>query len=166
MCEIPSNVMLGAEFSEYVDGFSIGSNDLTQMTLGLDRDSGLVSHLFDENNEAVRRMISLIINICKMKGKKIGICGQAPSDYPEFTKFLVESGIDSISLMPDSLVKTKINIKGIEDSILLDFLSIKSRSSPTIPFDFFPFSFYTKTLINKIKHFIYYLLLLRDKRYF
>ena len=118
MCEIPSNVMLGAEFSEYVDGFSIGSNDLTQMTLGLDRDSGLVSHLFDENNEAVRRMISLILNICKMKNKKIGICGQAPSDYPEFTKFLVESGIDSISLMPDSLVKTKINIKGIEDSTL------------------------------------------------
>ena len=118
MCEIPSNVMLGAEFSEYVDGFSIGSNDLTQMTLGLDRDSGLISHLFDENNEAVRRMISLIINICKMKGKKIGICGQAPSDYPEFTKFLVERGINSISLMPDSLIKTKINIKEIENSTL------------------------------------------------
>ena len=116
MCEIPSNVMLGAEFSEYVDGFSIGSNDLTQMTLGLDRDSGLVSHLFDENNEAVRRMINLIINICKMKNKKIGICGQAPSDYPEFTKFLVEQGINSISLMPDSLVRTKINVHEIENS--------------------------------------------------
>jgi pyruvate,water dikinase len=117
MCEIPSNVVLGAEFSEYVDGFSIGSNDLTQMTLGLDRDSGLVSHLFDENNEAVRRMISLIINICKMKNKKIGICGQAPSDYPEFTKFLVEKGIDSVSLMPDSLVKTKLAVRKIEESI-------------------------------------------------
>lgn len=116
MCEIPSNVMMGSEFSEYVDGFSIGSNDLTQMTLGLDRDSGLVSHLFDENNEAVRRMITLIINICKMKGKKIGICGQAPSDSPEFTKFLVENEIDSISLMPDSLVKTKINVNKIENS--------------------------------------------------
>ena len=114
MCEIPSNVMLGAEFSEYVDGFSIGSNDLTQMTLGLDRDSGLVSHLFNENNEAVKRMITLIINICKMKKKKIGICGQAPSDYPEFTEFLVKEGIDSISLMPDTLIKTKINVSKIE----------------------------------------------------
>jgi pyruvate,water dikinase len=114
MCEIPSNIMLGAEFAEHVDGFSIGSNDLTQMTLGLDRDSGLVSHLFDENNEAVRRMITLIINICKIKKKKIGICGQAPSDSPEFTEFLVKQGINSISLMPDSLVKTKINISEVE----------------------------------------------------
>ena len=118
MCEIPSNVMLGSEFCEYVDGFSIGSNDLTQMTLGLDRDSGLVSHLFNENNEAVRRMINLIMKICKMKNKKIGICGQAPSDYPEFTEFLVRQGIDSISLMPDSLIKTKIAVKEIEDSMI------------------------------------------------
>ena len=117
MCEIPSNVMLGSEFSEYVDGFSIGSNDLTQMTLGLDRDSGLVSHLFNENNEAVKRMISLIIGICKMKNKKIGICGQAPSDYPEFTEFLVKEGINSVSLMPDSLVKTKLNVKTIENHL-------------------------------------------------
>ena len=115
MCEIPSNVMMGSEFSEYVDGFSIGSNDLTQMTLGLDRDSGLVSHLFNENNEAVRRMISLIMGICRMKNKKIGICGQAPSDNPAFTEFLVKEGIDSISLMPDSLIKTKINVKKIEE---------------------------------------------------
>ena len=115
MCEIPSNVMLGSEFSEYVDGFSIGSNDLTQMTLGLDRDSELVSHLFDENNEAVRRMISLIMGICKIKNKKIGICGQAPSDNPVFTEFLVKEGINSISLMPDSLVKTKINVSNIEE---------------------------------------------------
>lgn len=117
MCEIPSNVMLGSEFSDYVDGFSIGSNDLTQMTLGLDRDSGLVSHLFNENNEAVKRMISLIIGICKIKNKKIGICGQAPSDYPEFTEFLVKEGINSVSLMPDSLVKTKLNVKTIEDHL-------------------------------------------------
>ena len=118
MCEVPSNVMMGSEFCEYVDGFSIGSNDLTQMTLGLDRDSGLVSHLFNENNEAVRRMINLIMKICKMKNKKIGICGQAPSDYPEFTEFLVRQGIDSISLMPDSLIKTKINVKEIENSMV------------------------------------------------
>jgi len=114
MCEIPSNVMMGVEFSKYVDGFSIGSNDLTQLTLGLDRDSELVSQLFDENNEAVKRMIRIIINTCKMTGKKIGICGQAPSDYPKFAEFLVENKIDSLSLIPDSLVKTKIIIGEFE----------------------------------------------------
>ena len=117
MCEIPSNVILGEEFSKYVDGFSIGSNDLTQLTLGLDRDSGLVSHLFNERNPAVKKMISMIIKICKRKGKKIGICGQAPSDYPDFAQFLVEEGIDSISLIPDSLIKTKMEIKKVEDSM-------------------------------------------------
>jgi len=115
MCEIPSNVILGEEFANYVDGFSIGSNDLTQLTLGLDRDSGLVSHLFDERNPAVKKMISMIIEICKRRGKKIGICGQAPSDYPEFARFLVEEGIDSISLIPDSLIRTKMEIKKVED---------------------------------------------------
>ena len=118
MCEIPSNVILGEQFSDHVDGFSIGSNDLTQLTLGLDRDSGLVSHLFDERNPAVKKMISMIIEICRRRGKKIGICGQAPSDYPEFAKFLVEEGIDSISLIPDSLIRTKIEIKKVEDRIL------------------------------------------------
>ena len=117
MCEIPSNVILGEEFANYVDGFSIGSNDLTQLTLGLDRDSGLVSHLFDERNPAVKKMISMIIEICKRRGKKIGICGQAPSDYPEFAKFLVEEGIDSISLIPDSLIRTKMEIKKVEDEM-------------------------------------------------
>ena len=117
MCEIPSNVILGEEFANYVDGFSIGSNDLTQLTLGLDRDSGLVSHLFDERNPAVKKMISMIIEICKRRGKKIGICGQAPSDYPEFAKFLVEEGIDSISLIPDSLIRTKLEIKKVEDEM-------------------------------------------------
>ena len=117
MCEIPSNVILGEEFANYVDGFSIGSNDLTQLTLGLDRDSGLVSHLFDERNLAVKKMISMIIEICKRRGKKIGICGQAPSDYPEFAKFLVEEGIDSISLIPDSLIRTKMEIKKVEDEM-------------------------------------------------
>lgn len=117
MCEIPSNVMMGVEFSHFVDGFSIGSNDLTQLTLGLDRDSELVSHLFNEQNESVKRMIRLILQTCKMTGKKIGICGQAPSDYPEFAEFLVENGIDSLSLVPDSLVKTKIRISNFEKKI-------------------------------------------------
>lgn len=117
MCEIPSNVVLGEEFSEYVDGFSIGSNDLTQLTLGLDRDSGLVSHLFDERNEAVKKMISMIIRICKKKNKKIGICGQAPSDFPDLCEFLVREGIDTISLIPDSLIKTISHVKEIEETM-------------------------------------------------
>jgi pyruvate, water dikinase len=98
MCEIPSNVILADEFSQVFDGFSIGSNDLTQLTLGLDRDSSLVAHIFDERNEAVKSMICTIIQRAKANGRKIGICGQAPSDYPEFAKFLVEQGIDSFSL--------------------------------------------------------------------
>ena len=94
--------------------FSIGSNDLTQLTLGLDRDSQLVSNLFDEQNEAVKRLIRIIINTCKITDKKIGICGQAPSDYPEFAEFLVKNNIDSLSLTPDSLVDTKIRIGKFE----------------------------------------------------
>jgi pyruvate, water dikinase len=110
MCEIPSNVILADEFSQVFDGFSIGSNDLTQLTLGLDRDSSLVAHIFDERNEAVKSMICTIIQRAKANGRKIGICGQAPSDYPEFAKFLVEQGIDSISLNPDSVLKTMLAI--------------------------------------------------------
>ncbi|MBD2206852.1 phosphoenolpyruvate synthase [Calothrix sp. FACHB-1219] len=110
MCELPSNVLLADEFSQVFDGFSIGSNDLTQLTLGLDRDSELVAHLFDERNEAVKRTIAKAISTVKQHGKKIGICGQAPSDYPEFAKFLVEQGIDSISLNPDSVLKTLLEI--------------------------------------------------------
>jgi len=106
MCEVPSNVILADEFCKYVDGFSIGSNDLTQLTLGLDRDSELVQHLYDERNEAVKMMISQAIKTCKRNKVKIGICGQAPSDFPDFAKFLIEEGIDSISLTPDSVVKT------------------------------------------------------------
>ncbi len=116
MCEIPSNVVMATEFAEHIDGFSIGSNDLTQLTLGLDRDSGLVSHLFNERNTAVKRMISMAINLAKSSNTKIGICGQAPSDYPDFAEFLVREGIDSISLMPDTVLKTIKNIKRIEDS--------------------------------------------------
>ncbi|MBD2330048.1 phosphoenolpyruvate synthase [Alkalinema sp. FACHB-956] len=114
MCELPSNVMQADRFSEVFDGFSIGSNDLTQLTLGLDRDSALVAHLFDERNAAVKRMIAQAIATAKANGRKIGICGQAPSDYPEFAQFLVELGIDSISLNPDSVLKTTLEIDQAE----------------------------------------------------
>ncbi|PZV24860.1 MAG: phosphoenolpyruvate synthase [Snowella sp.] len=114
MCELPSNVILADEFSKVFDGFSIGSNDLTQLTLGLDRDSSLVAHLFDERNEGVKRMVKMAIETAKKNGRKIGICGQAPSDYPEFAEFLVELGIDSISLNPDSVLKTILRIAEVE----------------------------------------------------
>lgn len=117
MCELPSNVTMAEEFSEVFDGFSIGSNDLTQLTLGLDRDSALVAHLFDERCDAVKRMIARAIAVAKEKGRKIGICGQAPSDYPEFARFLVELGIDSISLNPDSVLKTMLDIADTEKAI-------------------------------------------------
>ncbi|MBE9197152.1 pyruvate, water dikinase [Synechocystis sp. LEGE 06083] len=114
MCELPSNVILADEFSQVFDGFSIGSNDLTQLTLGLDRDSSLVAHLFDERNQGVKRMVKMAIETAKANGRKIGICGQAPSDYPEFAEFLVELGIDSISLNPDSVLKTVLRIAEVE----------------------------------------------------
>jgi pyruvate,water dikinase len=104
MCEIPSNVILAEEFSDRFDGFSIGSNDLTQLTLGVDRDSAELAPLFDENNEAVKRSIADLIEKAHKKGRKVGICGQAPSDFPDFAEFLVEKGIDTISLNPDSVV--------------------------------------------------------------
>ena len=110
MCEIPSNVISAESFADIFDGFSIGSNDLTQLTLGLDRDSDLVSHIFDERNDAVKTMVKQVIDVAKKRGKKIGICGQAPSDFPEFATFLVECGIDSISLIPDTVVKTRLAI--------------------------------------------------------
>lgn len=114
MCELPSNVILADQYAEVFDGFSIGSNDLTQLTLGIDRDSALVSHLFDERNEGVKRMVKMAIETAKAKGRKIGICGQAPSDYPEFAKFLVELGIDSMSLNPDSVLKTLLMVAEVE----------------------------------------------------
>lgn len=110
MCEIPSNVICADQFAEIFDGFSIGSNDLTQLALGLDRDSSLVAHLYDERNDAVKRLITQVIDVAKKKGKKIGICGQAPSDFPDFAEFLVECGIDSISLIPDTVIKTRLAI--------------------------------------------------------
>ena len=110
MCEIPSNVILAEEFADIFDGFSIGSNDLTQLILGVDRDSEIVAPIFDERNAAVKKMIAQVITVCHTKKRKIGICGQAPSDYPDFAQFLVEQGIDSISLNPDTVLKTTVAI--------------------------------------------------------
>ncbi|MGE3538512.1 MAG: phosphoenolpyruvate synthase [Candidatus Tectimicrobiota bacterium] len=116
MCEIPSNVILAADFAEIFDGFSIGSNDLTQLILGVDRDSELVAPLFDERNPAVKSMIAQVIQTARRLGRKIGLCGQAPSDYPEFAQFLVEQGIDSISLNPDAVLKTTLAILAMEQA--------------------------------------------------
>jgi pyruvate,water dikinase len=117
MCEIPSNVTLAAEFATIFDGFSIGSNDLTQLVLGVDRDSELVAHLFDERNEAVTRTIAAVIAAARRAGRKIGICGQAPSDYPDFARFLVTEGIDSLSLNPDSQIRTILAIAELEKEL-------------------------------------------------
>ncbi len=106
MCELPANALLAEEFLEYFDGFSIGSNDMTQLTLGLDRDSGIVSHLFDERNPAVMKMLSMAIKACNKAGKYVGICGQGPSDHPELAEWLFAQGIDSVSLNPDSVIET------------------------------------------------------------
>lgn len=106
MCELPTNALLADEFLEYFDGFSIGSNDLTQLTLGLDRDSGLIAHLFDERNEAVKRLLSMAIQACRKQGKYIGICGQGPSDHPDLAEWLMKEGIESVSLNPDSVLST------------------------------------------------------------
>lgn len=116
MCEIPSNVVLADQFSEVFDGFSIGSNDLTQLALGLDRDSDLVAHLFDERNDAVKRLVKHVIEVAHSHEprRKIGICGQAPSDFPEFAEFLVECGIDSMSLNPDAVISTRLLVAEAE----------------------------------------------------
>ncbi len=118
MCELPSNVVAADLFAQIFDGFSIGSNDLTQLVLGVDRDSEIVARLFDERNEAVKRTVAAAIAGAKSAGRKIGICGQAPSDYPEFARFLVELGIDSISLNADSVVRTLLLISEVEKDIL------------------------------------------------
>ena len=117
MCEIPSNVLLAKEFSQIFDGFSIGSNDLTQLTLGVDRDSALVSHVYDENNLAVKKLIREVIKVAHAYNRKVGICGQAPSDYPEFAEFLVQEGIDSISLNPDTILKNRERIALMEKKV-------------------------------------------------
>lgn len=117
MAEIPSNIILADQFSQSFDGFSIGSNDLTQLTLGVDRDSAQIAPLFDERNDAVRDMCATLIQTAHRFGRKVGICGQAPSDYPEFATFLVEQGIDSISLNPDAALRTTASILEIEDEL-------------------------------------------------
>ena len=110
MCEVPSNALLADEFLEIFDGFSIGSNDLTQLTLGLDRDSGIVANLFDERDPAVKKMLAMAIRAAKAKGKYVGICGQGPSDHPDFAKWLADKGIVSISLNPDTVIETWQNL--------------------------------------------------------
>ncbi len=112
MCELPSNAVLAEEFLEYFDGFSIGSNDLTQLTLGLDRDSGLIAHLFDERDPAVKKLLHMAIQACKKQGKYVGICGQGPSDHPDLAKWLLDEGIESMSLNPDTVVETWMYLAG------------------------------------------------------
>jgi pyruvate,water dikinase len=110
MCELPSNIARAEEFLRVFDGYSIGSNDLTQLVLGIDRDSGTVSHLFDENDRAVLSLIADVIDEAQRAGKPIGICGQAPSDFPDFARWLVQQGITSISLNPDTAIRTALVI--------------------------------------------------------
>ncbi|WP_257287729.1 phosphoenolpyruvate synthase [Endozoicomonas sp. SESOKO2] len=106
MCELPSNALMAEDFLQYFDGYSIGSNDMTQLTLGLDRDSGLIAHLFDERNPAIKQLLSMAIQACRKQGKYIGICGQGPSDHPDFARWLMEEGIETVSLNPDSVLET------------------------------------------------------------
>jgi pyruvate, water dikinase len=117
MCEIPSNVILADEFAPLFDGISIGSNDLTQLTLGLDRDSGYVAHLYDERSAAVKWMIAEAIRRYSAKGLPVGICGQAPSDFPDFAEFLIEEGIGSIALSPDRVLSTTLEIARVEEKL-------------------------------------------------
>ena len=117
MCEIPSNIILADEFLNIIDGFSIGTNDLTQLTLGVDRDSELVAHVYDERNDAVKKLVKQVIEVCNRRGKYIGICGQAPSDYLEFAKFVVECGIQTMSLNPDTVIKTTYEIAKLEQEL-------------------------------------------------
>ncbi len=117
MCEIPNNVILIDRFAEYFDGFSIGSNDLTQLTLGVDRDSEILASDFDERDEGVKEMIRLAVEGCRRNGIHSGLCGQAPSDYPEMAEYLVQIGIDSMSLNPDSVVKTTRQVLDVESRL-------------------------------------------------
>jgi len=117
MCEIPSNAILADEFLKHFDGFSIGSNDMTQLTLALDRDSGLVMEAFDERDAAVKRMLSLAIQACRRQGKYVGICGQGPSDYPDLAEWLMAEGIESMSLNPDTVVETWLHLAKAADRV-------------------------------------------------
>jgi len=117
MCEIPANVVLAEEFARRFDGFSIGSNDLTQLVLGVDRDSPALAYLFDERHEAVKRMIAQVIRTAHAAGRKVGICGQAPGDHPEFVDFLVEQGIDSISVDPERFAAVRRRVAEAEAAL-------------------------------------------------
>jgi len=117
MCELPSNALLADEFLDHFDGFSIGSNDMTQLTLGLDRDSAIVAGSFDERDPAVKKLLSMAIKACKARGKYVGICGQGPSDHPDLAEWLVAEGIDSVSLNPDTVVETWIRLANVADQI-------------------------------------------------
>jgi pyruvate,water dikinase len=114
MCEIPSNALLAEEFLDFFDGMSIGSNDMTQLTLGLDRDSSIIAHLFDERDAAVRKLLGMAISACRKQNKYIGICGQGPSDHPDLARWLLDQGIESISLNPDTVVETWMYLAGKE----------------------------------------------------
>ena len=128
MAELPANILLAERFAKHIDGFSIGSNDLTQLILGLDRDSELIADLYDERNEAVKKSIKLLIQSAKKSNTKVGICGQGPSDFPDFAEFLVKEGIDTISVTPDSLLKTLKIIKKVE-------LETAMKDLPRTPYD-------------------------------
>ncbi len=139
MAEIPSNIILADKFAQYVDGFSVGSNDLTMLILGTDRDNGTVGHIFDERNLAVLRAVKQLIKVAHHYGKTVSVCGQAPSVYPEFTKFLVEQGIDSVSVNPDAVVSTRKNVAAYEQRILLDGITKKGMvEDPDLRWDPFP----------------------------
>src|SRR5690606_17127032 len=116
MCELPSNALLAEEFLEIFDGFSIGSNDLTQLTLGLDRDSGIVAELFDERNAAVKKLLAMAISTARAKGKYVGICGQGPSDHPDLAEWLMRQGIESVSLNPDTVVDTWLRLAKLKSA--------------------------------------------------
>ncbi|MGB0495747.1 MAG: phosphoenolpyruvate synthase, partial [Kangiellaceae bacterium] len=116
MCELPSNALMADEFLEYFDGFSIGSNDLTQLTLGLDRDSAIIAHLFDERDPAIKKLLSMAIQACRKANKYVGICGQGPSDHPDLAKWLMQQGIDSVSLNPDTVLETWLFLAGKEST--------------------------------------------------
>jgi pyruvate,water dikinase len=129
MCELPSNAVLAEEFLQHFDGFSIGSNDLTQLTLGLDRDSGLVAGSFDERDGAVKAMLAMAIRACRKQGKYVGICGQGPSDHPDFARWLVEQGIGSLSLNPDTVVSTWLALAGSRDAPAPEAVSARSAAA-------------------------------------
>lgn len=131
MAEIPSNIILADQFNQYIDGYSIGSNDLTMLILGCDRNNDAIAHLYDERNLAIKRAIRHLIKVAHRDGKTVSICGQTPSEYPEYTNFLIQSGIDYVSVNPDMVKTTKRNVAHFEQRILLDKATGKGLQDPT-----------------------------------